>query len=144
MRNLTNMKLLTGLLTGAILCGSLSLSFGADPKPVITNDKPAAPSKPAPAKKQRPVPFSGPVAAVDKTAKTITVGKNKLRVFQITSETKINKDKKPATLDQIVAGEVVGGSYRENADGKLEVVTLNAGERGKGNEEPKEKKEKKN
>jgi hypothetical protein len=140
------MKLLTGILSGIILCGSLSLSLGADPKPVITNDKPAAPAKPAAApKKQRPVPFSGPIAAVDKTAKTITVGKNKLRVFQITGETKINKDKKPATLDQIVAGEVVGGSYRENAEGKLEIVTLNAGEHGKGNgnEDSKEKKEKK-
>ncbi|MDB6030382.1 MAG: hypothetical protein JWM16_720 [Verrucomicrobiales bacterium] len=140
------MKTLSVILGSFVFFGSLSLSVAADPKPVITNDKPAAPTKPAAAaKKQRPVPFSGSVVAVDKTAKTITIGKNKLRVFQITGETKINKDKKPATLDQIVVGEMVGGSYRENADGKLEIVTLNAGERGKAsaNEDSKEKKEKK-
>ena len=41
-------------------------------------------------------PFHGKLAAIDKVGKTITVGK---RTFQITSETKIKKAGKPATLD---------------------------------------------
>jgi hypothetical protein len=54
-------------------------------------------------------------------------GKEKVRVFQVTSETKIHKDKKPATLDDVVVGDRVGGAYRENAEGKMELVTLNTG-----------------
>src|ERR1700687_1994336 len=51
-------------------------------------------------------PFHGKLAAIDKVAKTITVGK---RTFQITSETKIKKAGKPATLDDGVVGETVSG-----------------------------------
>jgi hypothetical protein len=140
------MKNIILALSTVLLFASIGLSSAADPKPIITEDKPATPAKPVTRpKKQRSIPFNGPVAAIDKTAKTVTIGKNKLRVFQITGETKINKDKKPATLDQISVGEIVGGSYRESADGKLEVMTLNAGERGngKGNEDSKDKPEKK-
>ena len=73
-------------------------------------------------------PFHGKLASVDKTAKTITLeGKEKARVFLITSETRIRKDRKPATLDDVQLGERVGGSARENAAGKMEVVTLNVG-----------------
>jgi len=79
-------------------------------------------------KKARPLPFVGKIGAVDKTAKTITLeGKEKARVFLITSETRIRKDRKPATLDDVQLGERVGGSARENAAGKMEVVTLNVG-----------------
>src|ERR1700756_312715 len=47
-------------------------------------------------------PFHGKLVAVDKVAKTITVGK---RTFLITSETKIKKGGKPATLEGGVVGE---------------------------------------
>src|SRR5712672_2288568 len=79
-------------------------------------------------KKLRSLPFNGRVSAVDKAAKTVTLeGKEKVRVFQVTSETKIHKDKKPATLDDVVVGDRVGGAYRENAEGKMELVSLNTG-----------------
>lgn len=79
-----------------------------------TNATPAAPAKPkAPG-------FRGTLAKVDEAAKTITV-ENKTkenRTFQITSDTKIMKDKKPATLADGVVGEPVSGTYTE-VDGKM-------------------------
>ena len=113
------MKKLLGIavLTGAILA-----------LPYFTQAADAPADAPKTEKKPRGMPINGKVGAVDKTAKTITLeGKEKARVFQITSETRIRKDRKPATLDDVVIGDRVGGFARENADGKMEVVTLNAG-----------------
>lgn len=97
--------------------------------PAADDPKPAAPAEsPKAEKKAKGAPFNGTVSAVDKTAKTVTLGdKEKARIFQITSETKIRKDKKPGVFDDIVVGERVGGYTRENAEGKSEVVTLNVG-----------------
>ena len=64
--------------------------------------KPASEAAPAAAKKPSAGPFHGKLVAVDKMAKTITVGK---RTFQITSTTKIRKNDKPATLEDGVVGE---------------------------------------
>ena len=66
--------------------------------------------------KQGVIPFRGKIGAVDKTAKTITVGE---RVFQITSETKLMKAEKPATLGDAAVGEEIRGSYKKADDGKL-------------------------
>lgn len=73
----------------------------------------------APAKPHRGTRFFGKIAAVDSTAKTITVDNKseKGRVFQITSDTKIMKDGKPATLGDATVGDDVGGSYSV-VDGK--------------------------
>src|SRR5205809_7966017 len=46
-------------------------------------------------------PFHGKLAAVDKVAKTITIGKS---VYHVTSETKIKKGDKPAILEAGVVG----------------------------------------
>jgi hypothetical protein len=104
-------------------------------------DKPSANTE-----KKKPVPFRGKVSAVDKVAKTVALeGKEKQRILQITSDTKITKDGKPAVLDDVTPGESVGGLARENAAGKMELVTLNVGARaGKSKSEgEKDKKEKK-
>ena len=78
--------------------------------------------------KQKQMPFRGKVSAVDKTAKSVTLeGKEKSRTFQITSTTKITKDGKPAVMDDVLVGQIVGGLAKETAAGKLEVVTLNIG-----------------
>lgn len=79
----------------------------------MDNPPPPAERK-APA--QRAIPFRGKVAAVDKAAKTVTVG---ARVFQITSETKILKGEVPGTLDDGSVGAAVSGSYHEAGGGKL-------------------------
>jgi hypothetical protein len=76
-------------------------------------------------KKSSAGPFHGKLAAMDKIAKTITVGK---RTFQITSETKIKKAGKFATLEDGVVGEDVSGYVKPSAaDGKLVATTVNFG-----------------
>lgn len=76
------------------------------------------------AKKQRPRPFHGNLAAVDKTAKTIKVGES---TYQIIPVTRILKDGKPATLDDGVVGEPVSGYARPTEDGKFEATRVNFG-----------------
>jgi len=90
------------------------------------DDQPA--DAPKPAKKARGMPLNGKVSAVDKTAKTVTIGETeKARVLQITSETKIFKNNKPATFDDVLVGEHIGAYVRPNAEGKMEAVTLKTG-----------------
>ena len=55
---------------------------------------------------------------------TLTVGKLTL---QVTSDTKITKDGKPATLADGVVGEPVSGAYQKTADGKLNATTIHFG-----------------
>ncbi|MBC8097725.1 MAG: hypothetical protein H7Y43_18145 [Akkermansiaceae bacterium] len=69
-------------------------------------------------------PFRGKLKAVDKTAKTITIGET---TIQITSETKIMKEGKPATLDDTVIGEMAAGAYRKTDDGKQNATTIRFG-----------------
>jgi hypothetical protein len=78
----------------------------------------------ATAKAAKGGPFHGKLAAVDKVAKTIVVGK---RTFQVTSETKIKKEGKPATLEDGEVGETVSGYVKPGADGKLTATTINFG-----------------
>ena len=68
-------------------------------------------------------PFHGKLVAVDKVAKTITVGK---RTFQITSESKLKKNGKAATLEDAVVGETASG-YVKPSEGKLVATTVNFG-----------------
>jgi hypothetical protein len=70
------------------------------------------------------LPFRGTLTAVDTNAMTLTVGK---RMFNMTSETTVTRDDKPAVLADGVAGEPVRGSYKKNAEGKLDAVTIRFG-----------------
>lgn len=81
-----------------------------------------------PVAKPRALPFHGKLKAVDNTAKTITIGTH---TIQITSETKINKDGKPAMLADGVVGENVSGLVKRTADGKFEALSVNFGEKAK-------------
>ena len=115
---------LCGLLLAG-LAGAPSQLFGQNTnKPPVEKkaslDKKAASTK----KKAGAGPFHGNLAAVDKVAKTITVGK---RTFQITSATKIKKADKPATLDDGVVGEEVGGYFKTGEDGKLNATSVRFG-----------------
>ena len=82
-------------------------------------------------------PFHAKLAAVDKTAKTITVGK---RTFLITPETKLNKAGKPATLDDAVIGEPVSGYVKPSAEGKLIATKVNFGPKDEQAAKPAKKK----
>jgi hypothetical protein len=90
----------------------------------ITN---AVPTKPAVAAKSKP--FRGRLKTVDLNAKIIVLEGAKAQTYQITSETRISKDDKPATLNEISVGESVTGFAREIAEGKWEARSLYAGKR---------------
>ncbi len=88
-------------------------------------DKPSPkPATAEPIKKPIPGPFHGKLAALDRSAKTITVGK---RTFQITADTKITRAGKPATLDAGVVGEEVSGYIKPTESGKLLATTVHFG-----------------
>ena len=73
----------------------------------------------AAAKKEKPVPYSGVVASVDKDKKTFTFTEKKGdRVFVVTDKTKIlnTVTKKPATFDDIAVGAYLTGSYLKDGD----------------------------
>jgi hypothetical protein len=88
----------------------------------------AADAKPAEKKEAAPraTPLRGKIDAIDKQAKTFKINE---RTFQVTAETKIEKEAKPATFDDAAVGQNVTGSYREGADKKLSVVLLRIGGR---------------
>src|SRR5262245_7079423 len=111
------------LLTASITFVSAPNLWAADPGANDNNS--AQPAKPPKAKQK---PFRGKVSAVDKDARTFTVGAD--NVYQITSESKLHKEGKPAVFEAVVVGEMVGGLAKENAAGKWEVVTLNIGAKG--------------
>jgi hypothetical protein len=75
-------------------------------------------------KKKAGHPFRGKLAAVDKTTKTIKVGES---IYQVTSQTKITKAGKPATLDDGVVGEEVAGYARPTDDGKMVASSVRFG-----------------
>jgi hypothetical protein len=99
------------------------------PPPAAAVSTPPAAAQTPPVKKHTAaspatLPFRGSVTAVDTNAMTLTVGK---RTFNMTSETTVTRDDKPAVLANGVAGEPVRGSYKKNADGKLDAVTIRFG-----------------
>ena len=109
-------KLLASAVLAAAVFASAFVAQAAD------KDTPA--DAPKTEKKNRALPFNGKIGVVDKAAKTISVGK---RTFHITSETRINKSGKPATLDDGVIGEDVSGYVKPTEDGKLVATKVNFG-----------------
>jgi len=90
-------------------------------------------------------PFTGHAVTVDKAAKTVKLSGKTGRVIQITATTKITKDGKPATLDDLKEGDEVSGGFKTTADGKLEATSLTIGPKvgGKGKDKKDEKKDEK-
>lgn len=116
MKSLFKIALLT-LLTAAL--SGLPLQVLAQ-----STNKPAAKSGTEIKQGKKAHPFHGKLVAVDKMAKTITVGKS---TYQITSETKIMKAGKPATLSDGVVGEEVSGYLKPDEAGKLVASSLTFG-----------------
>src|SRR5689334_7300804 len=88
------------------LMGLLAVAVMGTPLVLHAQEAPAV-KKP----NARPLPFHGKIEAIDSTAKTISVGK---MTIQITSETKISKTGKPATLADGAVGDEVAGAYRKS------------------------------
>jgi hypothetical protein len=93
-----------------------------------TTNKPAAGKAPAAEKTdsaaKKAHPFHGKLAAVDKVAKTISLGKS---TYYITSETKFKKADKPATLDDGVVGEDVSGYAKPGDGGRMVAASVTFG-----------------
>jgi hypothetical protein len=114
-----------GKLTLATIFAALVVGV---PLSISAQDKTTpAPSAPATTAKPKGIPFRGKLGEVDKVNKTITLDEKTKRVFEVTSDTKIMKAGKPATLDDGVVGEDVGGQYTKSADGKLLLKSLRFG-----------------
>jgi hypothetical protein len=122
----TNVKKYINAIPVLALCAAAVVAMPASSRaqdattnaPAVEQTAPAKPSKP------RTLPFHGELASVDTNAMTLAVGK---RTFQITSQTRIFKGEKPATLSDGVAGQPVRGSYRKNDNGGLDAVTVRFG-----------------
>lgn len=90
----------------------------AEPKP--STNASATPKLP------QGMPIYGKVGAIDKQAGTITLqGKEKVRIFYITAQTRIHRDGKPARLEDVVIGQWIGGYARPDAQGRSTLSTLN-------------------
>ena len=97
----------------------------------------ATETKPAKQKNADATPYHGKVVAVD--AATITVDNQKLTV---TAATKISKAGKKAKLAEIAVGDKVHGSYKKDANGNLNILSLREGEKaGNGTKKKKAAKE---
>ncbi len=108
-RSIGKLTLVT-ILTAVVL--GLPIAASAQDKTAPTPAAPAAPDA-----KPKATRFSGKLEAVDKVNKTITVGVEVKRVVDVTSNTKMTKGGKPATLDDGVVGEDVGVSYVKTGEG---------------------------
>jgi hypothetical protein len=126
-----------GLLAGAIAVLPAQLLAQSTNK--VSAEKKAAPQKKdAVPGKQNYLPYKGDLTAIDKTAKTITVGK---RVIEISSETKFFKGGKPAVLGDGTVGEYLTLSYWKSEEGKFIAHNVYWGgkDANKGSEKKKEK-----
>ena len=123
-------KLVTALVIG------LAVSVSASIQAQSTNKPAAAKKAPTDEKHKSAHPFHGKLAAVDHAAKTITIGKS---VYQITSDTKINKGGKPAVLGDGVVGEEASGYAKPMEGGKMYAATLNFGPKQEAKTNPKKK-----
>jgi len=65
--------------------------------------------------------FGGRVAEIDPTARTLTVGREK---YFVLPTSKITSSNQPAQLKDIDVGESVTGRFRESAQGRAEIVSL--------------------
>jgi hypothetical protein len=112
------------------LCAAAILAAPAPSRAQAATNAPAtAAQKTPPVKKHNAapsvmLPFHGTLTAVDTNAMTLTVEKLTLNM---TSETIVTKNDKPAVLADGAVGDQVSGAYKKSADGKLDAVTVRFG-----------------
>ena len=110
------------LATCALTASSASAKGKESPAPEASASPVA--SAEATAKPPRPTAYRGKILSVDAAAKTFTVGKHTIKVIDTT---KIMKNDAPATMADIVADEMVRGSYWKKEDGSLEAKSVKLG-----------------
>lgn len=88
-----------------------------------------APGKSGSAKRET-YPFRGVVASVDATARTVTLeGKGSRRVIAILPDTRLIRAGNPATLEDVKAGEKVGGTLRKSGEGREVALLFRVGDK---------------
>jgi hypothetical protein len=125
-------KLSIFILCAAGLLASPALSRAQDTasNAPAAKEKKAKTEKPKNEKNQNGAhQFKGDLKAVDANAMTLSVGDLTL---QVTSETKITKDGKPAQLADGVAGQPVSGTYKKSEEGKMNAETVHFGAKSGG------------
>ena len=92
----------------------------------------------------KPLPFKGKIASVDKDKKSFTIESKKEgggRAFTVTDASKLMKGANDtATWDDLTVGQEVRGSYKKAASGALEIVKVSVGPKEEGAEKPKTEK----
>ena len=131
--------------TRFLVAGLLTVSMFLAPVMAIAQEKSETPKTPAAGSEKaspgtRAIPFRGNVAAVDKDAKTVTVGK---LVIHVSSETDLKKGNQVATVADIVVGDAITGNYTRGGDGKLTAKIMHFGPKATGTQVEKKPVEKK-
>ncbi|MCW5556330.1 MAG: hypothetical protein KIT22_00545 [Verrucomicrobiae bacterium] len=76
------------------------------------------------------IPFRGQVGSVDPSARTVTLsGKKRDRVLHVTDQTRIEREGKAASLDDIRPGDQARGSLVKEADGREVLIKATFGGR---------------
>lgn len=129
-------KSLIYVLTVCLLAGAALVS----PNHAQTDNAKAPSSSEAKDTKAVRIPFSGKLSGIDKAALSITLdGKVKKRIIRLTPETKIVKAGKPATLEDAVIGDEVGGQLVKNSEGQEEAISLRLGAKPEGEPKPRKR-----
>ena len=111
-----------------LIAAILAACVAGTPVALNAADKPA--DKPAEGKKEaRPKnrPLRGTVKSFDKAAKSVTLEGEKGDTILVTAQTRIFKDSKPGTTEDLKPGESLRGFARENAEGKWEAISIYLG-----------------
>ena len=118
-KNTAKIAVLSLLAVALVAMPAVSRAEGSSTNAPASSDQ--TPAKP---KKHEGLVFRGTVSAIDAKAMTLTV---ETRTFAVTSDTKIIKDGKSATLADGVVGEQVSGAYKKTDDGKLNATSVHFG-----------------
>lgn len=94
-----------------------------------TVDKPGPARTPSPSSgKRETYPFRGKVASFDTTLRALKLeGKTTSRMVQLTAQTRLTKQGQPAKVEDLKAGEEVGGTLRKTPEGREEAVLIRIG-----------------
>lgn len=98
----------------------------AAPTAVLAQTNSTAATEPAKKKNADAIPYHGKITAIDTAGSTITVGENKIT---ITATTKISRNGKKSTLADFAVGDKVTGSYKKDASGDLNALSLREGKK---------------
>jgi hypothetical protein len=116
-------------ITQIVLIGMAAATLGAVPASRAQDNSGSPPPAAAPAiKKKLRTAFHGLVTTVDTAAMTLTVS---TETVNVTSETILMRNGKPATLADILVGDLVTGAYKTDAAGKLNATSIRAVEKPK-------------